>query len=126
MMRKNSRWVYLLFIVVLEAVCAVGFRDVGVPTMLLGLWFVVPFYERLLKKQASHWLIPCCFAGVLALGGFYYLADLLVFPNSVRAAHRLHDACGIGIIWSLGSLLMAWGAVQIEGRRFPAVQGGAE
>lgn len=127
MMRKNLRWAYLSFCAILAVGCTAYFRDFSLPIMYISLFFAAPLYERLLDKKMTHWIVPCSFAVALALGSLYYLADFCVFPHSARAAYRLHDACGIGILWSLGSLLMVWGT----GRRkkaaiSPALNGGAE
>jgi hypothetical protein len=106
--KKFSLWGYLLLIVAIVIGGTVYFRDFDVAIMTLSITLSYPLYQKLNKGQQRKWLIPYGVALALVLGGLYYIADLIVFPHSNRAAHRLQDACTGGSLWAFGGLLVAY------------------
>lgn len=103
-MRLLRRWGYLLFIALLLGVCVFCFRDLTVPLILLSCWLGAAIYRNLVQRDLKTWLVPCGFAFALFLGCLYYLADFIIFPHSLQAAHRLRNACFMGPLLALAGL----------------------
>ncbi|MBV9848545.1 MAG: hypothetical protein JO250_02540 [Armatimonadetes bacterium] len=111
MMRKHPYWRYWLLLTALAAVVLIFCIYDGsftVAILLLGINVCERIYLALRRNGRLRWLFPCglIFAAVLAAA--YYVADLVFFPHSPRAFHRLHDACWAGLISSLVGFFAAW------------------
>ena len=104
-MRLLKRWGYLLFVIALVIGSIIWFRDFTGAVMALSfaLWPVI--HHTLVKSNQMRWLLPCGMALALLLGSLYYVGGLIIFPHSLRSAHRLQDACLQGVLWAVSGWL---------------------
>ncbi len=103
-MQLLRRWGYLLFVIALVIGSIVWLRDFTGAVMALSFELSPFIYRNLVKCSHMRWLLPCAMALALLLGSLYYVGDLIVFPHSLRSAHRLQDACLQGVLWAVGGL----------------------
>lgn len=106
-MRQLGRWGYLLFQAVLLAFSIFYLRDLVIPTILLSNELGMAVYRRLVQHNQIKWVLPGGLVFAFLLGSLYYIANLLIFPHSPRAAHRLQDAYIMGPIFAFGGFLTA-------------------
>ncbi len=106
-MRLFSHWGYWLFLAVFAAGCIAFFRDFVGATVMFSFLLSPVIYRYIIQHGLKRWLIPYGFVFALFLGCLYYVADLLVFSHSPRAAHRLQDAYSMGPIFAFWGLLTA-------------------
>ena len=104
MAQSRSYWGYWLFMVALSLGSVALFRDFTIPVILLSIVLSPVISRRLDGIHWKVWILPCGFLFTLLLGSVYYAADLIFFPHSLRAAHRLQDACVQGTLWALFGL----------------------
>jgi hypothetical protein len=121
-MQLLKRWGYLLFMAVLAAGFAVWQRDFSLSLMVISFTVSDPLYLMLDKARQRKWLVPCGIMLALALGGFYYVAELIVFPHSASAAHLFQDACRLGLIWSAAGLAAAYWSPRNRRKTMPGNQ----
>ena len=108
-MRQFPHWGYWLFVVAFAAGCIAFFRDFVGAAVMFSFLLSPAIYRHIIQHGLKRWLIPYGFVFALLLGSLYYIADLLIFPHSPRAAHRLQDAYSMGLIFAFwGFLTAAW------------------
>ena len=103
-MQLLKRWSYLLFATALMIGSIVWLRDFTGAVIALSLALCPVLYRNLVENNRKEWMLPCGAALAILLGNLYYVGDLIIFPHSLRSAHRLQDACLMGVLWTVGGL----------------------
>lgn len=105
MVQRPSYWGYWLFMTVLSLGSVLLLQDFTVPLLVLSIVLSPFISRRLVGAHRKSWIFPCGLLFALLLSSVYYAADFLVFPHSLRVAHRLQDACVQGSLWAFFGLI---------------------
>lgn len=105
MVQRPSYWGYWLFMTVLSLGSVLLLQDFTVSLLVLSILGSPFVLRRFVGTHRKAWIIPCSILVALLFSGLYYAADLIFFPHSLRAAHRLHDACVQGTLLGFFGLI---------------------
>lgn len=105
MVQRPSYWGYGLFMTVLSLGSVLLLQDFTVSLLVLSILGSPFVLRRFVGAHRKSWIFPCGLLFALLLSSVYYAADFLVFPHSLRAAHRLQDACVQGSLWAFFGLI---------------------
>ena len=118
-MQTSSFW-YLLFVTTLLVGSVVLFRELSMAVMLLSIAVGDPLYSWLDRTRQRKWFVFYTFAVALFFGLLYYSADLVFFPHSDHASHRLKSAGIVGFFGSFLNLLASYWIATKKRKPLPA------